>query len=57
VLVDDLGGHAFHAEDLDLETLAARIGVFDVREVLLVDLVHVHGETWGVLTSCVRGRG
>lgn len=46
VLVDDFYGDAFHAEDFNLEALSARVGVFDVREVFFVHLVHVHGETW-----------
>jgi hypothetical protein len=45
VLVDNLSGHAFHAEDFNLEALAARIRVLDMCEVLLVDLGHVHRET------------
>jgi hypothetical protein len=55
VLVKDVLGHALHAEDLDFEALAAGYGIFDVGEILLVDLVHVHRE------ACVceheRGRG
>jgi hypothetical protein len=46
VLVDDLGRHTFHAEDLDLEALSPGVGILNMCEVLLVDLVHVHGETW-----------
>jgi hypothetical protein len=45
VLVNDLGGDAFHAEDLNLEALSARVRVLDVCKILLVDLVHMHGET------------
>lgn len=45
VLVYYLGGDTFHTEDLQLETLTAGIGIFNVSERLLVDLVHMHGET------------
>jgi hypothetical protein len=54
VLVDDLGGYTFHAEDFNLEALAAWIGVFDMCEVFLVDLVHVHRETWELLVQCSK---
>jgi hypothetical protein len=53
VLVYDFGRHTFHAEDFNLEALSAWVGVFNMREVFLVDLVHVHGETW---YSCQYGR-
>lgn len=38
-------GQALHSEDLDIQPLAVRQGIFYVGERLLVDLVHVHGET------------
>lgn len=46
-----LSRYTLHAENLELEALASWVGILDVREVLLVDLVHVHRETW----SDVRG--
>jgi len=36
---------ALHAEDLDVQALAVRQGILDAGEGLLVDLVHVDGET------------
>jgi hypothetical protein len=48
VLVDDLSGDTFHAEDLDVEAAAAGDGVFNLVELLLVDLGHVDVETWGL---------
>jgi hypothetical protein len=47
VLVEDVAGDTFHAEDFDIEALAVRQGIFDLCEGFLVDLVHVHGETAG----------
>lgn len=44
---DDVFGHSLHAEDLDVEVLAAWDGILDVGEVLLVNLAHVDGETSG----------
>lgn len=46
VLVYYLRWDAFHAEDLDVEAAAAGDCVFDLVELLLVDLGHVHVETW-----------
>jgi hypothetical protein len=58
VLVDYLGGHTFHAEDFNLEALTPGVGILDMCEVLLVDLVHVHRETWIAVSksreSCSR---
>ena len=52
VLVDDVCGDALHAEDLNVQALAAADGVLDVCEVLLVHLVHVHRQT----CACQMGR-
>jgi hypothetical protein len=45
VAVEDLGGHALHAEDLNVQALPPANCILDMCEVLLVDLVHVHRET------------
>lgn len=45
VLVEHFLGDTLHAKNLHLETLSVGKRVFDLREVFLVDLVHVHGET------------
>ena len=47
VLLDDILGDALNAEDLDLEALAVRQGVLNMRQGLLVDLVHVHRQAAG----------
>jgi len=47
VLVDYLGWYTLHAEDLKLQTLSAWVGILDMCERFLVNLVHVHGETSG----------
>lgn len=54
VLVDDFGRYTFHAEDFNLEALAAWVGVFHMCKVLLVDLVHMHRETWELLVQCSK---
>ena len=46
VLLLDVLGDTFHSEDLDVQALAVREGILDMRQGLLVDLVHVHGETY-----------
>lgn len=51
MLVEHVLGDTLHAENLHLKTLSARKRVLDLCEVLLVDLVHVHGET----CRCQRG--
>jgi hypothetical protein len=45
VLIYYLGGYTFHTEDLEIETLTSGVGILNVGERLLVDLVHMHGET------------
>ena len=45
VVLKYLGGNAFHAKDFDLEALAIRQRILDVRQVLFVDLVKMDGET------------
>lgn len=47
VLLERVGRHTLHAEDLDLQTLAVRQGILDLRQRLLVHLVQVDGETAG----------
>jgi hypothetical protein len=51
VLVDDLGGNALHAKDLDVQTLAPADCVLHMRQCLLVHLVHVHLEAWELFVS------
>jgi len=51
VLVDYFSRDTFHAEDFNLETLTAGVGVLHMREVFLVHLVHVHRETWTMVIS------
>lgn len=52
MLLPDVLGDTFHAEDLDLEALAVGEGIFDVVKGLLVDLVHMNGETCGGQRMC-----
>ena len=54
MLVDDLSRHTLHAKDFDIEALAARIGIFHMRERLFVHLVHVDGQAWHGVSMILR---
>lgn len=45
MLLFDILRHTFDSKDLDVQALTVRKGVLDMVQRLLVDLVHVDGET------------
>jgi len=46
---EDIGGDAFHAEDLDVEAGTTGVCIVDGLEGFLVDLGHMDAETWEIL--------
>jgi hypothetical protein len=51
VSLDNVFGDAFHAEDLNIETLAIRERIVDGSQVLFVDLAHMYAQTWQGLSA------
>lgn len=49
-------GYSFHAKDFDVEAGTVWEGVFDSREILFVNLIHMHIETWCVSACSYKTR-